>query len=71
MWDLWGKRDRRSAAGGLVGNNAPGVPISGSYNTGSVSGAAGTGGLVGSNTTGTVSGSYSTGSITGLPAPAD
>src|SRR3984885_2032084 len=54
-----------AASGGLVGNNAPGVAISGSFNTGSVSGAAGTGGLVGSNTTGAISGSYSTGSVHG------
>ena len=54
-----------AGTGSLVGNNGPGVPISGSYNTGSVSGAAGTGGLVGSNTTGAISDSYSTGSVGG------
>ncbi len=54
-----------AGTGGLVGNNAPGVAISGSYTTGPVNGAAGTGGLVGSNTTGAISDSYSTGSVSG------
>src|SRR5580700_668071 len=54
-----------AGTGGLVGNTAPGVPISGSYTTGPVNGAAGTGGLVGSNTTGAISDSYSTGSVSG------
>src|SRR6202050_3160344 len=54
-----------AGTGGLVGNNGPGVAISGSYTTGPVNGAAGTGGLVGSNTSGAISGSYSTGSVSG------
>src|ERR1700683_1506974 len=54
-----------AGTGGLVGNNGPGVAISGSYTTGPVNGAAGTGGLVGSNTTGAISDSYSTGSVSG------
>ena len=54
-----------AGTGGLVGNNGPGVPISGSYTTGNVSGAAGAGGLVGSNTTGAISNSYATGSVSG------